>query len=252
MIESFVSLTILGTQSPYAKQNNACPSFLLSDNKHKLLLDCGSGSHRFFDMKNLENLGIIISHFHKDHFNDIYNYMYSAYVLKNQGKLNNPIQLFLPSEPVSVFNQLKNENLTFSVANRIENKNYSFGNFSFEFLKVQHSEEILSYAIKVKINSKTVVYTGDISYKSKNEIVEFAKNADILICESSLLESYGFEPNCNHLTAKQAGEIAKQAKVKKLILTHFWPEENVENYLNEAKQVFECVYIAKENEKFDL
>ena len=41
------------------------------------------------------------------------------------------------------------------------------------------------------------------------------------------------------ITAKQAGTIALQAGVKKLALTHFWPEEYVNTYVQEASQVFE-------------
>ena len=81
-------------------------------------------------------------------------------------------------------------------------------------------------------------------------LYSFAKDADMLICESSFLESYNFPKECNHLTALQAAEIAKLANVKKLILTHFWPEENTLNYYKEAKTVFPNVFIAKENEKY--
>ena len=60
--------------------------------------------------------------------------------------------------------------------------------------------------------------------------------------------SHGFPKECNHLTALQAGEIAKEANVKKLILTHFWPEEDTKNYYKEAKQIFNNVFIAKEKD----
>ena len=248
-----ITLTVLGTQSPYAKENNACPSFLLSDGTNNLLLDCGSGSHRFFDMNNLNNLGIVISHFHRDHYNDLYNYMYSSFVMKNHNKLTNPISIYIPTQPTHIYDDIKNEKNTYSNLIAIDdNKKYSFGCFEIEFLKTIHSADILSYAIKVKIDNKTIVYSGDCSYKSKEEIVEFAKNADILICESSFLVSYGFPKECNHLTAFQAGEIAKKANVGKLILNHFWPEEDTNNYLNEAKQIFDNVFIAQEKDIYFL
>lgn len=245
------TLTVLGTQSPYAKENNACPSFLISNDKGKLLLDCGSGSHRFFDMGNLNNLGIVISHLHREHYNDLYNYMYTSFVMKNQNKLFSPLKIYLPMQPTHIYNDIKNEKLTFSNVIGIENnKKYNFGCYEIEFLQIVHSADVLSYATKVTSNGKVVVYTGDCSYKSKQDIVEFSKNADILICESSFLVSHGFSSECNHLTALQAGEIAKNANVKKLILTHFWPEEDTKNYYNEARQVFDNVFIAKEKDAY--
>ncbi len=250
-VNSAINLKVLGSQSPYAKENNACPSFLLSDNKKNLLLDCGSGSHRFFDMTNLNNLGIVISHLHRDHYNDLFNYMYSAFVMKNQGKLKNPISIFVPNQPENIYKDIRNEKLTFSVVNEInESKSYNFCGCKIEFLRVVHSLDLPSFAIKISAKGKVIVYTGDCSYQSKDDIIKFCKNADVLICESSLLKSYGFPEICNHLTALQSGTIAKCANVKKLILCHFWPEEDTDNYLNEAKSVFCNVFVAKEKDEY--
>ena len=250
-INSAITLTILGTQSPYAKENNACPSFLLSNNQNNLLLDCGSGSHRFFYMNKLNNLGIVISHLHRDHYNDLYNYMYSSLVMKNHNKLDKPISIYLPTQPTHIYEDIKNEKLTFSDLIAIDDKEkYRYGCYEVEFLKTIHSADILSYAVKVITDNKVIVYTGDCSYKSKQDILEFSKNADVLICEASFLVSHGFPKECNHLTALQAGEIAKEANVKKLILSHFWPEEDTKNYYKEARQIFNNVFIAKEKDVY--
>ena len=73
-----------------------------------------------------------------------------------------------------------------------------------------------------------------------------------MICESSLLKSYGFPEINSHLTAEQAAIIAKQANVKGLALTHFWPEENVQKYVEEAKQVFKNVIALNEGQIIDI
>lgn len=80
-----IRLEVLGTKSPFATPSYACPSYLLTCGEEKLLLDCGSGSRRFFDFNNLDNLNILISHLHRDHYNDLFNYMYASYSLKNLG-----------------------------------------------------------------------------------------------------------------------------------------------------------------------
>lgn len=112
------------------------------------------------------------------------------------------------------------------------------------FCRTDHPVE--TYAIKVSCKGKNIVYTSDTSFSARDKIVEFAKGADLLICESSLLEKYGFPEISSHLTAKQAAIIAKEAKVKKLMLTHFWPEEKARQYVKEAKKEFREVVIAKE------
>ena len=51
----------------------------------------------------------------------------------------------------------------------------------------------------------------------------------------------------NHSTAREAAELAKNANVKNLILTHFSARYNDESVLlNEAKQVHESVIAAKD------
>ena len=50
----------------------------------------------------------------------------------------------------------------------------------------------------------------------------------------------------NHLTTIEAGQISKTAKVKKLMITHTWPEIDKKRYLKETKKVFKNTTIAKE------
>ena len=65
-----------------------------------------------------------------------------------------------------------------------------------------------------------------------------------------MLESH--PQNNTHLTAKQAAIIAKEAKVKQLILTHFWPLESPYLYLEEAQTIFPNSTIALEGLEYDL
>jgi len=78
--------------------------------------------------------------------------------------------------------------------------------------------------------------------------VDLAKNSDILICESTYLEKNKDKARqYKHLTAKQAASIAKQAKVKKLVLTHFSQRhKDLTEVLKEAKKVFKNTICAKD------
>jgi ribonuclease BN (tRNA processing enzyme) len=64
-----------------------------------------------------------------------------------------------------------------------------------------------------------VVYSGDTDY-SEN-LIALSKDADVLICESAVPDDFRVK---GHLTPSLAGDIATRAGVKKLILTHFYPE----------------------------
>lgn len=70
---------------------------------------------------------------------------------------------------------------------------------------------------------------------------ELARDADMLICESTYLEEDADKARENgHLTARQAAQIAKEAGVRLLVLTHFSRRyERTAPFLSEAREVFE-------------
>jgi ribonuclease Z len=136
-------------------------------------------------------------------------------------------------------------------------------------LKLPNSPELaeLSQGKDVIINTKKIS-PKDVAYSEKgrkatfildtkiNEnMVKIAKDADILISESSFAErDKKFAEEYNHLTSKQAATIAKKAKVKQLILTHISQryENNTSIILDEAKSIFKSVKIAKDFDKVEI
>lgn len=79
-----------------------------------------------------------------------------------------------------------------------------------------------------------------IDTKMCKEAVEIAKDALILLCESTYLEEdKELAERNSHLTAKQAALIAKNAKAKKLVLTHYSARYlDHKLFENEAKEIF--------------
>jgi ribonuclease Z len=120
--------------------------------------------------------------------------------------------------------------------------------------KLQHGET-------VEINGQTItpdkvsdpprpgrrlVYSGD---TSPNEaLTELAKDADVLIHESTFLDELADKAEEDgHTTASQAAEVAKKAGVNMLILTHISSRYSYpEIILGEAEQVFENVTVAED------
>ena len=247
-----MKLKVLGTKSPFNTLGHNCPGFLITEGNTKIMIDCGSGSHSLLNFPtDLDNLSVIISHLHRDHYNDIYNLQYSSFVFHNQKRIEKPIDVFLPSTPENIYTDIIEEESSYAKYTIInENSKLKIGNIDISFCKTDHPVE--TYAIKLDNGDRTIVYTADTSFSAKDRLVGFAKNADLLISESSLLTSYGFPEINPHLTAKQAGLIAKEANAKNLILTHFWTEEKTENFVNEAKSVFTKVIAAEEGMIIDL
>jgi ribonuclease Z len=80
-------------------------------------------------------------------------------------------------------------------------------------------------------------------------LAEFAMNSDLFVCEGM----YGDDElmikaqDKKHMTFREAANIAKNAKVKELWLTHFSPSMTFpREYLNNAKKVFENTFIGQD------
>jgi len=91
-----------------------------------------------------------------------------------------------------------------------------------------------------------------------NNCYKIAKNSDLLICESTFLESSesgkDLAKEYKHLTASQAAQIAKKARVKKLILTHLSQryEGKEKIILQEAKKVFKNTTVAEDLNRIEI
>ena len=79
----------------------------------------------------------------------------------------------------------------------------------------------------------SAVYTGDTDYSET--IIDLAKDADLLICECALPDRHKVE---GHLTPSLAGDLAAKAGVRKLVLTHFYPECDQEDIAAECRQTY--------------
>ena len=80
-----------------------------------------------------------------------------------------------------------------------------------------------------------------------NNALELAMDSDILVCEATYADNLKEKAaEYLHMTAKQAGLLANQAKAKKLILTHFSQRyKTMEEIEDDAKDVFSntiCAY----------
>ncbi len=113
----------------------------------------------------------------------------------------------------------------------------------------KYSAKNLTYIEK----GKKISFILDTSMNKR--VVSFVKNSDLLICESSFGEDMkDFAKERYHLTAKQAGEIAKKSKSKKLILTHISQryEKSLNQILKEAKKEFKDVEVVKDLDEVEL
>lgn len=116
-----------------------------------------------------------------------------------------------------------------------------------------NGKKIKASSLTYKQDSKKISFILDTAINEN--CVKLAENSDLLICESTYTEKEADKAReYKHLTAKQAAEIAKKSKSKKLILTHLSQRyENKEKLiLQEAKKVFKNTEIAEDLQKVEI
>lgn len=238
-----MKLTVLGNQATCPEEGGACSSFLLETCGKRILIDMGCGSlsqlQKYSDLKDLDL--IVLSHLHFDHFGDIFCAKYQLETRKAYGEEIIPIPLLCPALPEWAAQELLTGNI-FDYKEVKDHWKYDFDNIGFEFFLVPHLVE--SYAISITAENKKFVYSGDSGYTIT--LQEAACDADCFLCEATMVEAKPAEQG-HHLSADAAGTIARNANVKKLLLTHYhtWQEQDI---LRHAKNSFEnarITYIAE-------
>ena len=210
-----MKLTALGVWGGYPTRDAGTTSYLLqSEEGFNLLLDAGSRAVTELEHELSPNDldAIILSHYHEDHIADLG-------ALRQYRQLQTVKPDILPiyghQENEYEFSKLSLENVSEGIAYDVENGT-SVGPFDIQFLKTVHP--VICYAMRIveRATGQVLVYTGDTGYFAG--LVDFSKDADILLADVYFFKDKAKMPN--HLSSVEAGEIAAQANVKKLILTH--------------------------------
>jgi len=246
-----MKLRILGPFAPYAPVDRACNGYLVESGETRVMLDCGNGAfakmQKYCDFRRLNAL--IITHYHPDHFHDYHCVRHAVAGSLRDGSRREPLLVFAPgegepwvemSEWQGVFELRAVEDYLGQFA--------GIGDISFYFQQNIHS--VPSFAVSLSNGFNKIVYTSDTRWYER--LADFAKEADILLCEASQLNAdYEISMAKGHLTGGQAGYLAAQAGVKHLVLTHLWPEMDYRALAAEAADVFDGeITLAKEGLSF--
>lgn len=88
------------------------------------------------------------------------------------------------------------------------------------------------------------------------EISDYVRDSDLLFCEGMFEKALEEDArDKKHMTAYQAGLVARDGNVKKLCLQHYSPrysDKELKILLKDAKEVFENTILTRDRMKFDL
>ena len=234
-----MQLTVLGCYAPYAPALGACSGYLIQNEGLNIMLDCGHGTfaqlQSYIDFRKLHTL--VISHFHPDHYVDIYAIRHAFSGALRDGTRKEPLIVYAPSEPQSIFEEISSWRevfITIPLEDAMLREN-RFGNVTLSFFPTTHP--MPCFGIKISSAEEKFTYTSDTAWTSN--LVDQCLDSNIILAEASLRETDIEHTNRGHMTAKQSGLLAQNARAKTLILTHFWPEYNLDQLKREAETSFE-------------
>jgi ribonuclease Z len=97
----------------------------------------------------------------------------------------------------------------------------------------------------------SLVVVGDTGRPER--VVQYAKDADALVIESTYIQAEeDLAKRFDHLTAVQAAGVAKEAGVGQLFLTHLSRRYRERDVLEEAQNVFQPVYVARDFDHYKI
>lgn len=216
-------LILLGSGFGIPYKNYGPPCFALKEEKDTLIVDIGYDSLQkileYVDVNTVEN--IFITHTHPDHFWGLIPFCFYMKCL-NRGNKKHLLNIY-GHEKIGVFlSFIKNFYSWFEKEPEVNfvdiSKSGYKGNIkeiSFSSIKSKHSEDSLAY--KFVIKDKSLVFTGDTEYSE--DLVNFSKNAYILVCECSYIE--GGE---GHMDLKNFKKFFFESRAKKIVLVHNYRE----------------------------
>ena len=122
---------------------------------------------------------------------------------------------------------------------------------------LKENGELTIDGVRVTLDDVSWIRKGDslavvIDTRKCPQAIELARGAKTLICESTYLDEHRkLARDHYHMTAKEAAEIAKEAGVQHLILTHFSARYlDSSAFAKEAGEIFPNVDAADDLKKF--
>ena len=242
--KSGIIVTILGSGTCVPSLQRSSCSVLMQIGTARLLFDSGPGTIRrlleegttIFDLNY-----IFYSHFHPDHTAELVPLIFAT-KYPDGDRRRSRLTITAGRGLAHFFAGLKAVygkwiELAPGLLDVVELDNRSkdsinFRGFAVESAPVDHNPESIAYRI-TSADGSTVVYSGDTDY-SEN-LIALATGADLLICESAQPDSLRVK---GHLTPSLAGEMATRAGVRKLVLTHFYPDCENADLVAECRQTY--------------
>jgi ribonuclease BN (tRNA processing enzyme) len=224
-----VTLTILGTGDAFASGGRAQAGYLLETGGKRILLEAGPGVLTEMKRGGIEADSldvIIISHLHGDHFSGL-PFLFLEYMWERPRK--RPVIIAGPKNLEkrtgilmrTMFSRFNLEVLQRQVKWVVlePGKTVKLAGLKLSTIRSPHTKPDISLSIKIAVNGKTFVFSGDTGWNEK--LVDFSAGANLLLCECTYFESDHLRFHINYPELRRNLD---RFNVQRMILTHIGRE----------------------------
>ena len=248
-----MKITIIGSGTCVPSLKRSSCSALIEVSQVLLLFDSGAGT-----MRRLLEAGVSIhqlsyifySHLHPDHTGELIPFLFAT-KYPEAYRRRKPFTIVAARGFVNFYETLKDAYgewielapglLNISELDTTGRGHLDCGIFDVDSLPMNHTQMSLAYRVTAS-DGKSVVYSGDTDVC--DNLVTLATGADVLICEAAMPDAMKVD---GHLTPSLAGGVAARAGVKKLVLTHFYPECDAVDVAKECRKAYQGPLVIAED-----
>jgi ribonuclease BN (tRNA processing enzyme) len=228
VVNSEMSLLVVGCDGSWPGPGGAGSGYVVSSGTTRILLDAGPGTfanlQRFVDPASLD--AVFISHHHPDHWIDLH--ALSTHARRALGRSDLPVYA-----PATVLDRTGTDDLSVLTGCSVTGGDVvAIGDLTCSFFQTDHSFETL--AIRIEAAGRTFGYSADTG--PGWPVGELGSGLDLLLAEATY--SVSREGTERHMSGRQAGDQARRAEARRLMITHCRPNTDSRVVLAEAAAAF--------------
>lgn len=237
-------LTVLGKSPAWTDRGGACSGYLVEEGETAFLLECGNGVFgKLRARRDYRDVSAaVISHLDADHLLDLVPFAYALTVGPDRD-LGRRLTIHAPlgadeflRRLVSCWDGPSLIDRAFDVREYEPVSEFEIGPVRLRTHPVKHFGP--THAIElIAPSGRRIVFGAD--GRVSDELVEAARGAEVLIAEATLAEPDPAPPGeQGHMSAGEAGAVARRAGVGRLVLTHISDELDLQGSRDRAAEAF--------------
>lgn len=231
-------LYVVGSSGTYPAPGRPASGYVVEQRETRVWCEAGPGTFTALPMDPDMIDAIVISHQHPDHCSDLAT-AFHAWTYRPDPRQGVPVYApqsvwdrlseFLEKGPDSALNE------TFDFQAVAGGDEIEVGDVAITFVDMNHS--VPTVGSRWEGHNRTLFFTGD---TGPGEWIQGARGVDVMLSEASFQGPKEEKSVSYHLTAGEAGAIARETGAHSLTLTHIPPYLDAAKSVHEAELEFDC------------